>query len=89
MLGQQPSPKNRFVSTLTHMVSILPEGKPLWERPYWKVDILEVLTRRKGSDSSPEGTDAWKNEIGKAGIGGAFRFSDGSMLESGNVKLSL
>ena len=37
-----------------------------------------------GEKNDPEDPDAWEAEI-KAGIGGAFVFSDGSLLENGNV----
>ena len=81
--------KDGFVSTLTRAVSILPEGKPLWGGPCRKVDVKEVdvrLTGGKGSDQDPEKPDAYEKEIGKTGIGGAYVFSDGSLLESGNVR---
>ena len=42
-------------------------------------------TGGKGSDNDPEDPDAWEKEIGKTGIGGAYVFSDGSLLENGNV----
>ena len=77
--------KDGFVSTLTRAVSLLPEGKPLWGGPCQKVEIDEVDVRPtggKGSDQDPEDPDAWEIEIGKAGRGGAYIFSDGSLLES-------
>ena len=83
--------KDGFVSTLTRMVSILPEGKPLWGGggACQKIEIEEVDVRpigTKGSEKNdPEDPDAWEAEISKAGIDGAFVFSDGSLLESGNV----
>ena len=46
----------------------------------------------KGSEKNdPEDPDAWEAEIRKAGIGGAFVFSDGtcSLLESGKVGAQL
>ena len=40
----------------------------------------------KGSEKDdPEDPDAWETEISKAGSGGGFVFSDGSLLENGNV----
>ena len=33
----------------------------------------------------PKDSDAWEKETSKAGIGGAYVFSDGSLLENGNV----
>ena len=38
--------KDGFVSTLTRMVSILPEGKPLWGGPCQRIEIEEVDARR-------------------------------------------
>ena len=74
--------KDGFVSTLTRMASILPEGKPLWGGSCRKVEVEEV-------DLCPvndlKGPEEWEKEIGKEGIGGAYIFSDGSLLESGNV----
>ena len=67
----------------------MPEGKPLWGGPCQKIEIEEVddrATGTKGSEKSdPENPDAWEAEISRAGIGGAFVFSDGSLMESGNV----
>ena len=81
--------KDGFVSTLTCIVSILPEGKLLWGRPCQKIEIEELDIRpieAKGSwETDPEDPDAWEDEIRKAGIGGAFVFSDGSLLENGKV----
>ena len=77
--------KDGFVST--HAVSILPEEKPLWGGPCRKIEIEEVDVRPtggKGSEQDAEDPEAWENEIGKAGIGGAYVYSDGSLLESGN-----
>ena len=72
------------------MVSILPEGKPLWGGPCQRVEVEEVDLRpcgvKGGEKNDPEDPDAWEAEIGKAGFGGAFVFSDGSLLESGNVR---
>ena len=76
--------KDGFVSTLTRAVSILPEGKPLWTGTCQEVDIEEVDVRPTGSRGSKQGPDdpeAWEKEIGKVGIGGAYIFSDGSLLE--------
>ena len=53
-----------------------------------KVEVEEVDARPlggKGSEQDPEKPDAWEMEIGKAGKRGAYVFSDGSLLESGNV----
>ena len=41
--------KDGFVSTLTRIVSILPEGKPLWEGPCQKIVIEEVDVRPIGA----------------------------------------
>ena len=43
-------------------------------------------TGGKGSDQGPEDPDAWGKDIGKAGRGGAYIFSDGSLLETGGVR---
>ena len=80
--------KDRFVSTLTRAVSILPEGKPLWGALCRKIEIEEVDVRPsggKGGGQDPQCPEAWEKEIGKAGRGGAYIFSDGSLLETGNV----
>ena len=64
------------MSTLTR--AILPE-----------IEIEKVgvePTGGKGSEQDPEDPEAWEKEIGKAGIGVAYIFSDGSLLESGNVR---
>ena len=74
--------KDGFVSTLTRMVSILLEGKPLWGGSCRKVEIKEVILRPVDDPKDP---DAWEKEFRKAVIGGAYVFSDGSLLESGNV----
>ena len=74
--------KDGFVSTLTCMVSILPEGKPLFGGPCQKVEIKEVDVRSMDDPKDPE---VWEKEIGKEGVGGAYILSDGSLLESGNV----
>ena len=74
--------KNRFVSTLTQMVSILPEGKPLFEGPCQEAEIEEVEVQPMDDPKDP---GAWEKEIGKEGVGGAYIFSDGSLLEIGNV----
>ena len=85
--------KDRFVSTLTRAVSILPEGKPLWGGPCQKIEIEGVDVRPTGAKGSEkndlEDPDAWEAEIRKAGIGGAFVYSDGSLLESGKVGAEL
>ena len=49
--------------------------------PCRKVEVEEVDRR---SVDDPKDPEAWE-EIGKAGIGGTYIFSDGSLLESGNV----
>ena len=71
------------------MFSILPEGKPLWGGPCRKLDIEKEDVRLTGGNGSekknPEDPGAWENEISKVGAGGVFIFSDGSLLESGNV----
>ena len=64
------------------MVRILPEGKPLFGGPCQKVEIKEVDVRPVDDPKDPE---AWEKEIGKEGVGGAYIFSDGCLLESGNV----
>ena len=46
--------RDGFVSTLTRMVSVLPEGKPFWGGPCRKVDIEEVDVRPTG------GEDGWE-----------------------------
>ena len=69
--------KDGPASTLTRMVSILPEGKPLWRRPCQKIEIEEVdvrPTRGKKSEKDPE---EWEKKVRKAEIGGACIFSDG------------
>ena len=77
------------MSTLTRTVSILPEGKPLWGGPCQKIEIEEVDVRPIGVKGSgkddQEDPDARETETSKAGSGGAFVFSDGSLLESANV----
>ena len=78
-----------FISTLTYMVSILPEGKPLWGGPCQRVVIEEVDLRpcgvKGGENNDPEDPNAWEAEMSKVGFGGAFVFSDGSLLENGKV----
>ena len=64
------------------MVSILPEGKPLFGGLSQKVEIKEVDVRPV---DDPKDSEVWEKEIGKEGVGGACIFSDGSLLESGNV----
>lgn len=80
--------KDGFVSTLMRMVSMLPEGKPLWGRPCRKMELEEADVRPTGgkwSENDPEDSDTWEKEICRAGAGGAFVFSDGSLLEGGNI----
>ena len=50
--------------------------------PCRKVEVEEVDLR---SVDDPKDPEAWEKEIGKSGIGGTYIFSDGSLLESGNV----
>ena len=50
--------------------------------PCQKVEVEEVDLR---SVDDPKDPEAWEKEIGKAEIEGAYIFSDGSLLESGNV----
>ena len=64
------------------MVSILPEGKPLFGGPCQRVEVEEVDIRLVDDPKDP---GAWEKEIGKEGAGGAYIFSDGSLLETGNV----
>ena len=74
------------MSTLTRAVSTLPKCKPLWGGPCQRVKIEEVDIRPSGGKDSkqgPEDPEAWEREIGKAGLGGAYMFSDGSLLEGG------
>ena len=75
--------KDGFVSTLTRMVSILPEGKPLWGGLCRKVEVEEV---ELCPVNDPKDPGEWEKEIGKAGTGGDYVFSDGSLLERGNCK---
>ena len=77
--------KDGFVLTLTRMVSILPEGEPLWGGPCQRIEIEEVDVRPAGGKESEKDLEEWEKEIKKAVIGGAYIFSDGSLLESGNV----
>ena len=78
-----------FMSTLTRMVSILPEGKALWGGPCQKVQVEEVDVRAcgaKGSENNdPEDPDAWEAEISMTGKEGVYVFPDGSLLAGGNV----
>ena len=87
-MEQSGSPrKDGFVSTLTRMVSILLEGRPLYGGPCQKVEIEEVDVRPcggKGSNQDPEDPEAWEREIGKAGVGCAYVYSDGSLLKDNN-----
>ena len=80
--------KDGFTSTLSLMVSILPEGKPLYGGPCQRIDIKEVVVRPcrgKGSGEDPGDPKACEKEISRAGIGRAYVYSDGSLLESGSV----
>ena len=80
--------KDGFTSTLTRMASILPEGKPSYGGPCQRINIKEVVVRPcggKGSDEDPGDPKAWEKEISRAGIGGAYVYSDGSLLEGGSV----
>ena len=56
-----------FVSTLTRIVSILPEGKLLWGGSCQRVEIEEVDIRpcrvKGGEKNHPEDPDAWEAEI--------------------------
>ena len=45
----------------------------------------EVDVRPTGGKQSEKDPEEWEKEVRKAGIGGAYIFSDGSLLESGNV----
>ena len=62
--------KDGFVSTLTRMVRILPEGKPLWVGPCRKIEIGEVDIRPTGGQDSPDNPrnpNAWEKEMSKEG----------------------
>ena len=87
--GAKEGKTDGFVSTLTRKISILPEGKPLWGRPCQKVEVEEIDVRpigvKGGEKNDLEDPDAWEAEISRAGRGGAFMFSDGSLMNSGNV----
>ena len=62
-----------FVSILTHMVRILPEGKPMWGGPCQKVEGQGETHRcQRGEKNDPENPDAWEAEISKPGRGGAL-----------------
>ena len=50
-----------------------------------KVEIEEVDVRPGGGKENEKDPEEWEKEIRKAGIGGPYIFSDGSLLESGNV----
>ena len=58
--------KDGFVSTLTWMVSILPEGKPLFGGPCQKVEIEEVEVRPV-DDRAPGTQGRGKKKLGKRG----------------------
>ena len=66
-------------------LTILLEGKPLWGGACPKIGIEQVDVRPIGGKESEEDPEEWEKKIRKAGIGGAYIFSDGSLLESGNV----
>lgn len=60
------------------MMSVLPEGKPIWRGPCRKVDVEVIdirLTKGKdgGDKNEPEDPDGWEAEISKAGAGGGLR----------------
>ena len=61
------------------------EGKLLWGGPCQRIEIEEVDVRLTGGKESEKDPEEWEKEIRKVGIGGAYIFSDGSLLESGNV----
>ena len=46
------------------------------------MDIEEVGVRPTGGKESEKDPEEWGKEIRKIGIGGAYIFSDGSLLES-------
>ena len=46
---------------------------------------MRVDVRPAGGKESEQDPEAWEKEIGKAGIGGAYIPSDGSLIESGNA----
>ena len=54
-----------------------------------KVEVEEIDMRpigvKGGKKNDPEDLDAWEAKISRAERGGAFVFSDGSFLDSGNV----
>ena len=54
--------KDGFVSTLTRIVSTLPEGKPLFGGPCQKVEIEEVDVRPV---DDPKELESWEKEIRK------------------------
>ena len=76
--------KVRRTGTLTRVVSTLSEGKPLWDGQCGKIEIEEVdVIPAGGKDSKddPRNPEAWEKEISKIGKGGAYIFSDGSLLD--------
>lgn len=80
--------KQGFVFILTHMVTILTKGKPLWGGRCQRVEVEQIDIRPGGGRGSPDDTDnpdIWEKEIRVAGVGGAFIYSDGSLLEGENV----
>ena len=72
-----------FVFTLTRMDSVLPEGKPLWGGDHAGRRTSKNWMSDRPSENHPEVPDAWEEEIGKAGRGGTYIFSDGRLLEGG------
>ena len=57
--------KDEFMSSLTRMVSILPERKHLFGGPCHTIEITKVGVRPtagKGSEQDPECPDAWEKE---------------------------
>ena len=80
------SPAPIFVKTAC-LNRVLPEGRPLFGGPFRRVDIEEVEVRPcggKGSNQDPEDPEACEREIGKAGLGGAYIYLDGSLLNNNN-----
>ena len=65
----------------------MPEGKPIWGGTCPKIEIEEVDVRLTGGKESEKDPEEWGKEIRKAVMRGAYIFSDGSLLESGNVKV--
>ena len=67
------------------MAPLTSEGKPLWGGTCPRINIEEVDVRPTGGKESEKDPEEWEKEIRKAGIGGAYIFSNGSLLESENV----